>query len=538
MKAYFMENALEIRNLSVRIEQAGDRTHAVDNVSFDIPRNSITCVVGESGSGKSVTAASVMGLLQEGLAADGGEILFKDQNILDYSRSQWRKLRGRSVSMIFQEPMSALNPLMTVGNQIAEVFHNNGEHGEVVRDKVIDLIRAVRLPNPEEIVDAYPFRLSGGQRQRVVIAIALALRPQLLIADEPTTALDVTTQAQILQLIKELQAERGTAVMFITHDFGVVADIADNVVVMRHGKVVEAGKADDIMRNPQHEYTRLLLASLPRFEPGKRSEVAPAQPILAVDKLRKTYLLKRGFWGRSREIPAVHDVSFSLRPGETLGVVGESGSGKSTVGRCIIKLVDFNGGQVLLDGQDISALTSSGMRKVRHKIQMVFQDPFASLNPKRTVRQTLMTSLAERSFEAAQAEARCRELMQLVGLPSNALDRYPNEFSGGQRQRIAIARAIAPEPSILIADEAVSALDVSIQKQILGLFADLQAKLGLAMVFITHDLRVAAQVSDRIMVLHKGEVVETGPTEDVFLNPQHDYTRTLLAAMPGLAVGA
>lgn len=533
-----MDNALEIRNLSVRIGQRGDRTHAVDDVSFSIPHNSITCVVGESGSGKSVTAASVMGLLQEGLAIDGGEILFDDQNILSYSRTQWRKLRGRSVSMIFQEPMSALNPLMTVGEQIAEVFHNNGERGEGVREKVMELIRAVRLPNPDEIVDAYPFRLSGGQRQRVVIAIALALRPQLLIADEPTTALDVTTQAQILDLIKDLQAERGTAVMFITHDFGVVADIADNVVVMRHGKVVETGKAVDVMQNPQHEYTRLLLASLPRFEPGKRLEVAESQPILAVDRLKKSYLLRRGFWGRGREIPAVRDVSFSLRPGETLGVVGESGSGKSTVGRCIIRLVDFDGGKVLLDGQDISSLRGSGMREVRHKIQMVFQDPFASLNPKRTVRQTLMTSLAERRLGSAQVEDRCRELMHLVGLPAQALDRYPNEFSGGQRQRIAIARAIAPEPSVLIADEAVSALDVSIQKQILDLFADLQDKLGLAMVFITHDLRVAAQISDRIMVMHKGEVVEAGPTKDVFLNPQHAYTRALLAAMPGLAVSA
>jgi len=531
-----MQNALEINNLSVAIGSLGDRSRAVDNVSFSIPANSITCVVGESGSGKSVTASSVIGLLQDGLHVEGGQILFDGKDILNNNAREWRNLRGRDISMIFQEPLSALNPLMTIGDQIAEVFHNRGERGLDVRRKVLDLVRAVRLPDPETIIDSYPFRLSGGQRQRVVIAIALALRPKLLIADEPTTALDVTTQAQILHLIKVLQVERQTAILFITHDFGVVADIADNVVVMRNGAVVEAGTAADVMSQPKHEYTRQLLDAVPKFSPGAHRPVSHDAPVLSVESLNKTFVIKKGFWGGKRELNVLKDLSFSLRPGETLGVVGESGSGKSTLGRCVIRLTDFDSGNILLDGQNISNLSGSAMQPVRRKIQMVFQDPFASLNPKRTVRQTLMTSLSEINVNGGLASKRCEELMEVVGLPLQALDRYPDEFSGGQRQRLAIARAIAPEPSVLIADEAVSALDVSIQKQVLKLFASLRERLQLALIFITHDLRVAAQISDRIMVLHKGTVVETGTTGEVFLNPKHAYTQSLLAAMPGQKV--
>lgn len=533
MKVKPMQNALEIKNLSVAIGSLGDRSRAVDNVSISIPANSITCVVGESGSGKSVTASAVVGLLQDGLHVEGGQILFDGKNILDYTAREWRNLRGRDISMIFQEPLSALNPLMTIGDQIAEVFHNRGERGPNVRKKVIDLVRAVRLPDPETIVDSYPFRLSGGQRQRVVIAIALALKPRILIADEPTTALDVTTQAQILNLLKDLQTERQTAILFITHDFGVVADIADNVVVMRNGIVVEAGSVAEVMSHPKHEYTKQLLDAVPKFNPGTQKPIICNTPVLAVESLSKTFVIKKGFWGGNRELKVLRDLSFSLNQGETLGIVGESGSGKSTLGRCVIRLTDFEDGSILLDGQNISHLSRKAMQPVRGKIQMVFQDPFASLNPKRTVRQTLMTSLSEINVMGIRASKRCEELMEVVGLPVQALDRYPDEFSGGQRQRLAIARAIAPEPRVLIADEAVSALDVSIQKQVLKLFATLRERLQLALIFITHDLRIAAQVSDRIMVMHKGEVVETGPTSEVFLYPRHAYTRSLLAAMPG-----
>jgi peptide/nickel transport system ATP-binding protein len=437
--------------------------------------------------------------------------------------------------MIFQEPMSALNPIMTVGEQIVEVMAvHNALPGKARQDRALELLELVGLPEPAKLQHAYPFRLSGGQRQRVMIAMALVLEPDILIADEPTTALDVTTQAQILALIKQIQSVMHMGVMFITHDFGVVADIADRVAVMEKGILVEQGPASEVLNRPRHPYTRRLIDALPhrRSASSTAGPKAGEIPVLEVRGLAKSYTVPDGLF-RKRRVAAVQDVSFTVQRGRTLGIVGESGSGKSTIGKCLLKLVGIDAGQMLFNGSDIAQMSQSEFRPMRKNVQMVFQDPFASLNPRHTVGRIVMDGQLANGVHRDEAERRARELLHLVELHSGAFDRYPGEFSGGQRQRIGIARALALDPQLLVADELLSALDASVQAQVLQLLLKLQAQLHIAMVFITHDLRVAANICHHIVVMHRGRVVEEGTPEQVFTAPRHEYTRKLIAATPG-----
>ena len=527
---------LSVRDLTIDLPSLMDRAHAIEGISFDLLPGQILCVIGESGSGKSVTASAVMGLLPKVIRVSNGSIRLGETELTASSPSVLRDLRGRVVSMIFQDPLSALNPLMTVGDQIAEVMmaHGVGDRASR-RARALELLAEVGLPNPELMIHQYPFRLSGGQRQRVMIAMALALEPSALIADEPTTALDVTTQAQILDLIRDIQRRKGMSVLLITHDFGVVAEIADSVVVMEKGKLVEQGPADSVLKNPRHPYTQRLIAAVPRLTGKDRTppgELAPV-PVLKVENLVKTYRSGSALMGTMREVRAVQGVSLELAAGRTLGVVGESGSGKSTLGRLIIKLMDNDSGRIIFDGTDIAPMKESEFRPLRPKIQMVFQDPFASLNPRSTVGHSLTVGPIAHGMDARTARAEAQALLETVGLNAGAYGRYPHEFSGGQRQRIGIARALMFKPRLLIADEAVSALDVSVQAQVLELLDRVQRETGVAMIFITHDLRIASQICDEIMVMQKGRMVESGPPSQIFLDPQSDYTRELVAAVPG-----
>jgi peptide/nickel transport system ATP-binding protein len=518
--------ALEVRGLRIALPPGADRPFAAESVSFSVNPREIVCLVGESGSGKSAIAHSVMGLLPKALAATGGQILLDGEDVLKVSESRLRELRCTRMSMIFQEPMTALNPVFTCGDQIDEVLRTHTTLApQARRGKVLDIIDKVQLPEPQRMMRSYPHQLSGGQRQRIMIAMALVLEPVLLIADEPTTALDVTTQAQILELIRELQREHGTGVLFITHDFGVVAEIADRVAVLRLGELVEFGPMQALLSAPKHDYTSMLIAAVPSLTPKQRAPVAVGEPMLRTHALGKIY--PRG------QVAAAQDVALEIRRGETLGIVGESGSGKSTVARCIAQLIRPSEGSIVLNGQEVARLTTRQMRPFRRHIQIVFQDPYRSLNPRRTVGDSIVEGPMNYRVSHADAWARACKLMELVRLDAGALDRFPHEFSGGQRQRICIARALAMEPDLLIADEAVSALDVSVQAQVLALLDEIRTRLNLAMLFITHDLRVAAQVCDRIAVMSRGRVVETGPTAEVFAAPQHDYTKSLLAAAPG-----
>ena len=525
--------AVAVRDLRLALPLGGDRPNAVDGVSFDLLEGEILCLVGESGSGKSMCAHALMGLLPNAVTVAGGSIRLGDTDLLAQDAAGWRGTRGRRIAMVFQEPMTALNPLMRIGDQMAEMFE---AHGLLTprerRARAVALAREVGLPDPEGIVRAYPHQLSGGQRQRAMIAMALALEPAILVADEPTTALDVTTQAQILKLIRDLQRRRSMAVLFITHDFGVVADIADRVLVLRQGRVVEEGPAAALLGAPREAYTQALLAAVPAMNPPARP--APEGPkTIDVAGLSKTYVTGGGLWRKPRTVPAARDVSFALRRGETLGLVGESGSGKSSVARLVMRLIEPDLGTVRLGDTDLTRLTGEPLRQARSRIQMVFQDPFASLNPRRTVGQIITDGPVAHGVSLTDARERAVRLLGLVGLDARALERFPHEFSGGQRQRIGIARALALEPEVLVADEAVSALDVSVQAQVLALLEDLKVRFGLSMLFITHDLRVAAQICDRIAVMRRGEIVELGSAADLFANPEHPYTRDLLAAVPG-----
>ena len=525
---------LEISGLAVALPKGADRAHAIADASFSVGAGEIVCVVGESGSGKSVTAQAVMGLLPKGqLMLAAGSIKLEGREITTASQAELRALRGTRMSMIFQEPMTALNPVERVGEQIAEVLEiHTALSAAERRARVLDVMASVHLPDVEQMIDSYPHQLSGGQRQRIMIAAALVLDPVLLIADEPTTALDVTTQAQILSLVKELQSRRGTGVLFITHDFGVVADIAHRIVVMQRGRVVETGTREEILTQPKDPYTRMLIAAVPSLTPPKRApRSGPAA--LSTQTLCKTYG-GGGFLGtKGRVVTAAKDVTIGVRRGETIGIVGESGSGKSTVARCIARLVEPTSGAIKVGDIDVAKLSERQLRPHRRQVQIVFQDPYRSLNPRRTVGQSIMEGPMNYGTGEAEAAKRAAELMRLVGLEPDALGRYPHQFSGGQRQRIAIARALAMEPGILIADEAVSALDVSVQAQVLRLLDDIRQRFDLAVLFITHDLRVAAQICDRIAVMQKGVVVEEGATADVFGSPQHPYTRALFEAAPG-----
>jgi len=521
---------LKLEELTVTV--ANTEKAVVNNASLEIQAGETVCVVGESGSGKSVSSLTVMGLLPKGILRPRGRVLLEGENILEASPERLRQLRASSMSMVFQEPMTALNPVERIGNQIEEVLRVHGVNGRKIRkDRVLEMMQAVHLPDPKTLYNAYPHQLSGGQRQRVVICMALILRPRLLIADEPTTALDVTTQKQILSLIKELQVKLNTAVMFITHDFGVVAEIADRIVVMNHGNIVETGTRDKILTRPQEPYTRMLLSSVPGLIPPNRTRSFGA-PILRVTGLKKTYRDARLF-GTKRTINAVKNANFSLRQGEVVGVVGESGSGKSTLARCIVRLVDPTSGRVQLGDDDIAEISQHKMRPMRSRIQIVFQDPYRSLNGRLPVGDSICEGLRNFGWNQKEAHARAAELLELVGLEPEAMRRYPHQFSGGQRQRIAIARALALEPDVVIADEAVSALDVSVQKQVLDLLETIRVAKNIGMLFVTHDLRVAAQICDSILVMQNGNVVESGETFSVLQNPQEDYTRMLLASAPG-----
>jgi peptide/nickel transport system ATP-binding protein len=527
------DTILTVEDLSVKLPKGADRSHALGGVSLSIAADEIVCVVGESGSGKSVMANAVMRLLPPEVAIAGGRVLFEGKDLASASNAEMRKVRGAGIAMIFQEPMTALNPLRTIGDQIGEMFEIHTELSKKdIKARVLALLQDVRIPDPAQAARAYPHELSGGQRQRAMIAMALALDPRLLIADEPTTALDVTTQAQILKLIRELQKRRKTAVLFITHDFGVVAEIADRVVVMQHGQVVEQGPVQDVLHAPQHPYTQQLIAAVPPLTaPPPRT--LNADHILTLENVSKTYR-NGGFLGRGARVThAVKSVSLNLPRGATLGIVGESGSGKSTLARCIVRLIDPDGGAIVLEGEDWAKLSRDEVRRETKHIQMVFQDPFASLNPRRKAGDLVAQGPIVHGVPRAQAWAEAQELFRLVGLDPSAMDRLPHEFSGGQRQRIGLARALALKPDVLVADEAVSALDVSVQAQVLKMLHELRERLGLSIVFITHDLRVAAQICDLVAVMKDGEVVEHGLAGEVFGNPQHAYTQALLASIPG-----
>ncbi|WP_189689252.1 ABC transporter ATP-binding protein [Pseudorhodoferax aquiterrae] len=538
-----MENielpVLDIQGLDIRLPKGGDRELAVQGATLQLLPGQTLCVVGESGSGKSMIANAIMGLLpRPHVEPVAGKILFDGQDLLTLSEAQLRELRGRRMGMVFQEPMTALNPVMRIGEQIAEVFDSHVSLSAAEkRQRILTALADVGLPEPELLIDSYPFRLSGGQRQRVMIACALVLEPALLICDEPTTALDVTTQAQILKLIRELQQRKGTAVLFITHDFGVVSEIADQVVVMQTGQVVEAGPAAAVLANPQHAYTRKLIAAIPNGQVRQPAEERHIDHVLQVQDLRKTYVTGGSLFRKGRRVEAAKGLSFDLRRGETLGLVGESGSGKSTVGRCIVGLAPFDSGRILFKGR---ALQSGAQfrQQTQGKIQMVFQDPYASLNPRHRIGSAIAQGPITQGLSKEKAMARAMELLELVGLKPDAADRFPHEFSGGQRQRIGIARALAMEPELLVADEPVSALDVSVQAQVLKLFAEVRERFQLAMVFITHDLRVAGEMCDHIAVMQRGQIVEYGETAKVLANPQHAYTRTLIEAQPRLSAAA
>ncbi len=527
---------LSLQGVDVALPAWADRKLAVSGVSLELRRNQILCVVGESGSGKSVLARSIMGLLPAPhVRVTAGRVEFDGEDLLKASEEHMREIRGARIAMIFQEPMTALNPLMTIGRQIEEMVE---EHLELTpaerRKRIASLLEEVRLDDPDRIMRSYPHELSGGQRQRAMIAMALILEPAILIADEPTTALDVTTQAQILALIKDLQRKHQTGVLFITHDFGVVAEIADHVAVMQHGVLVEHGAAGQVLNQPRHEYTRSLIGAVPSLAPRARRDAGESPVLLEASGVTKTFGAGPSWFSRrDRRVRAVKSVDLSVRRGCTLGLVGESGSGKSTLARCLIRLIEPDAGKVRLGEIDLGSLSRRQLRPHRKHIQMVFQDPFGSLNPRLTVAQIIAQGPITHGIPEAEAFAIARDLLHLVRLDPSAAERFPHEFSGGQRQRIGIARALALKPEVLVADEPVSALDVSVQAQVLQMLADIRDKLKLTMLFITHDLRVAAQVCDEIAVMRYGEIVETGPTSEVFANPRHAYTRELLAAVPG-----
>lgn len=561
------DSIIQVRNLSVEFRTDEGTVKAVKNISFDIPRGKTVGLVGESGSGKSVTSLAVMRLIPNPPGKiTGGEILFNGKDLTKLSESEMRQIRGNKVSMIFQEPMTSLNPVFTIGDQIAEtlILHQKVSKQEALA-KSLDLLTQVGIPNPSERIKSYPHELSGGQRQRVMIAMAIACRPDVLIADEPTTALDVTIQKQILDLLADLQKQYKMSILFITHDLGVIADIADEVVVMYRGDIVEKGDTESIFQKPQHPYTKGLLACRPSLErnplrlpvvsdfmteDGKEKSfdveilkrqkqtraISDSQPeLLKIMNVKKHFPLKKGFFGGVQSwVKAVDDVTLSVRKGRTLGLVGESGCGKTTLGRTILRLVEPTSGQIVYNGTDITQLNREQMRAMRRKMQIIFQDPYASLNPRMTIGAALMEPMVIHKLGSGREERleMAGELMKKVGLDRSMLNRYPHEFSGGQRQRICIARALAVRPEFIICDESVSALDVSIQAQILNLLLDLQEEMHLTYVFISHDLAVVKFISDEVAVMYNGKVVEMNNAIGIYENPQHDYTKKLLSAIP------
>ena len=551
---------VSVRNLRVSFRLDRHNTFdAVRGISFDIPRNATVALVGESGSGKSVTSLAILGLLpaENSIIHQGSEIRFGGRNLAALSTRELRDIRGAEISMIFQEPMTSLNPVFTVGYQLEEVLKlHRGLAGSAARKRAVDLLDEVGIPDPMHKIDAFPSQLSGGQQQRVMIAMAIACEPKLLIADEPTTALDVTIQKQILELVRELQQRRQMSVLFITHDLAVVGEIADHVVVMRNGEIREQGPARDVFEDPRDSYTKALLQCRPRLDrrpmrlpviddymsghagPMNLDErprgVAPDDPvILDVRNLSKSFWTREGLFGK-REFQAVKNVSFRLRKGKTLGLVGESGSGKTTVGLTLMRLHEATGGEVLFEGRDILKMTPKQFMAYKRRIQIIFQNPYASLNPRFTIGQILTEPMMIHGIGASGQERAelAFEMLGKVGLPEVSFYKYPHEFSGGQRQRIAIARCLTLKPDILICDESVSALDVSVQAQVLNLLQDLQDEFGLSYLFISHDLAVVKYISDEVMVMSEGELVEMADSDAIYRDPQQPYTQRLLSAIP------
>lgn len=554
------ETFLSVQNLTTSFMVDGEWKSVVRDLSFEVNAGETVAIVGESGSGKSVTSLSVMRLLDTRSSRIEGKVLLGGRDILAISEKEMRTVRGNDVAMIFQEPMTSLNPVFTIGRQISEVLtRHKGMNKAEARAETIRLLEKVRIPNAQSRFEEYPHQFSGGMRQRVMIAMALASRPKLLIADEPTTALDVTIQGQILDLIKQLQEEEGMAVLFITHDMGVVAEIADRTIVMFRGDQVETGETADVFHRGQHPYTRALLAAVPKLgsmeghawplrfprvdmESGEISEAKEVPntveggmtPVLSVKNLVTRFDIRSGLLGRpTGAVHAVENVSFELFQGETLSLVGESGCGKSTTGRSIARLVEPRSGQVTLDGFDVLKLDQVALRNMRRSVQMIFQDPFSSLNPRMTVGYAVAEPMIKHNIaSSSHAKQMAADLLERVGLSASMMDRYPHEFSGGQRQRIAIARALALNPKVIIADESVSALDVSIKAQVCNLLLDLQEQFKIAFLFISHDMAVVERVSHRVAVMYLGEIVEIGPRASIFANPQHPYTKKLMAAVP------
>jgi peptide/nickel transport system ATP-binding protein len=552
-------NLLQVQDLDIRfrIDRKSEPFRAVNGISFDIPEHATVALVGESGSGKTVSAMAILGLLPENaIVAPGSRIVYGGRDLLRAGLREMQAIRGKEISVIFQEPMTSLNPVFTVGEQIAEVLRLHMGLGlRQAQARAVELLNEVGIPNPQLRVNSYPHELSGGQQQRVMIAMAIACEPKLLIADEPTTALDVTIQKQILDLIAALQQRHRMSVLFITHDLGVVGEIADRVVVMQEGVIKEQGTVEAIFQNPQDAYTKALLACRPRLDrrpkrlpviddflkgdgrvhlEERRRGTRPSDAILLeVKNLDKTFFLKEGLFGK-RAVPAVKGVSFRLPKGKTLGLVGESGSGKTTVGLTVMRLHEATGGEVLFEGTNLLSLTEKEMMAYRRRIQIIFQNPYASLNPRFTIGQILLEPMRIHGIGKDDRERldMAVQLLRRVGLQESSFHKYPHEFSGGQRQRIAIARCLTMKPDVLICDESVSALDVSVQAQVLNLLQDLQDEYGLSYIFISHDLAVVKYISDRVMVMNEGVVVEMADSDEIYRNPQQDYTRRLLASIP------
>ena len=521
---------LEIKDISIALPIGADRRYAVQDASLKLYRGEILCIVGESGSGKSILTSAIMNDVPGRLKITKGEVIFDGMDVLNLPKSKLNAIRGARISMIYQEPMAALNPAMRIGSQVDEVFalHCPEVPAKDRKKHTLEILEKMKLPTPNRIYNSYPHQISGGQCQRIVIAMALACKPDILIADEPTTALDVTTQAEILRLINDLREVYDNATIFITHDFGVVADVADRVAVMCWGRIIEEDTKENILMRPREPYTKLLVDAMPLLETTRNpDESRKDAPVVKVQALHKIYEVG------NRQVHALNDAHFVLRSGETLGVVGESGSGKSTLAKTLIRLEEPNKGAVIINEQDFLGLSGEDLIHARKNIQMIFQDPYGSLNPSQSVGYMVTRGLHLQGIDATTALKRAVKLLKEVGLDETALHRKPRHFSGGQRQRIGIARALSMEPNVVIADESVSALDLSVQKQVLRLMNDLQDSYHMAMIFITHDLRVAAQISDYITVMQKGVMVEIGPAQEVFNNPKHDYTKRLLEAAPG-----
>ncbi len=554
---------LSVKDLSISFFSSSTETEVIHNISFELLENEITAVVGESGSGKSISSLAVLGLLPKGVSKiTSGTIHFQDKNIVKLSEKEFQSIRGEDIAMIFQEPMSSLNPSMRCGNQVEEILkrHTNLSLKEI-KSEVLHLFEKVKLPNPQRIYKAYPHEISGGQKQRVVIAMAIACKPKLLIADEPTTALDVTVQKEILELLKDLQNETKMSILFISHDLSLVSELADKVLVMYKGEIVEQGLTSEIFNNPNHNYTKALIAARPSTE--KRLETLPTiadfmgntvkhdvitktdriqnhkilyakKPLLKVYNVEKTYFTNTGWFSKNEPFKAVNGVSFKVYPGETLGLVGESGCGKSTLGNAILQLDKATSGSILYKGKEITSLNKKELRQLRKDIQIIFQDPFASLNPRLSVGNAIMEPMKVHNIGKNNTERKEKvlDILNKVGLDDSAFNRYPHEFSGGQRQRVGIARTIALEPKLIVCDESVSALDISVQAQVLNLLNSLKEQFGFTYIFISHDLAVVKYMADQLLVMNKGEIEEIGDADKIYEAPEKDYTKKLIHAIP------